>query len=123
MLKYFYVDSEGVVECVSSRPLWLPTHFELMLECEEEKITEFIDSSEFIEEFLRAMRNSALQQTLWISERHQTQPEGAKTLTEEQYQAYQQYWQQLRDLPEIAVIENYTRFTVGQLLPPIPQLF
>jgi len=79
-----------------------------------------ITSQEFLLKFLRAKRDKLLKDTIWIAERHNSQPDYAKTLTAEQYVAWQVYWQALRDLPNTANLEGIDRTTIDSLFPMQP---
>jgi len=73
------------------------------------------NSSEFKTEVLRALRDKLLLETIWISERHLSQLNVDKSLAVHEYLLWQNYWQELRDLPEAVLPE-----TLNKLLTILP---
>lgn len=62
---------------------------------EEEKDSDFYNDTL---ERVRSTRDKLIADTIWIFERHMTQPTGSKTLTDEEYNTWCTYWQSLRDI-------------------------
>ncbi len=82
------------------------------------------DSTEFRVEILRARRDQLLAETMWINERHLSQAEGVKSLSDTAYANWQDYWQSLRDLPgDTATIDAATDLAnLATLLPVQPAI-
>lgn len=71
---------------------------------------------------LRSLRDKLLSQTIWIAERHLSQKEEDKTLSNAQYEMWQTYWQDLRDLPATISLDEITFENIPGILPTCPAI-
>jgi hypothetical protein len=145
MLVYFYLNNDGQIQKISDTKDTFIDAFEIAMDLSGKldifsepidpdagiakepdaqnnliNVQTVIASQEFLLKFLRAKRDKLLKDTIWIAERHNSQPDSAKTLTAEQYATWQIYWQALRDLPNTANLEGVDRTTIDNLFPKQP---
>ena len=83
-------------------------------------LTEVTTSNSFKMSFLRSLRDKEIKDTIWIAESHLTQPAGSETLTDVEYQEWQTYWQQLRDLPANTNVSSIALPDIPGVLPARP---
>jgi hypothetical protein len=82
-----------------------------------EELESKLISEEFLSKYLRSIRDRKIYDTIWINERHLSQPENLRTLTLNEYEMWQIYWQSLRDLPYTVNYDGINRFNIHSLFP------
>lgn len=116
-MKYYYInETDNSIERISDKLINILSEvYEVILADEIE-----IDSQDFILAALRSRRDSLINKTIWIHERHTSQK--VKTIDNQKYSDFQDYWQELRDLPATANLTGVTLATLNSLFPTQPTL-
>lgn len=120
-LKTADLSVQSLSDVSDTKPECVEIAFDLEVVNDSPVLTDDIKNSlSFKEAVARALRDSILLTTIWISERHLSQPVDVKTLTDVEYLDWQIFWQDLRDLPTVVMPALLTDLLT--ILPAQPAL-
>jgi hypothetical protein len=126
MKYYFYLTKSGELVGISDTKLDMEGVYEVVYNVETDmnnnpiNVENVISDKNFLLSFLRVIRDKKIKETIWILERHLSQPSNNKTLTDAQYEMWANYWQNLRDLPNTVDLTGKKKEDIFSLFPSEP---